>query len=65
MVLASQAALPNWLRIASYIAGVCGILAAFFFPLFLFWLWAIIFGAREALTATEISETSPPPDRPA
>ena len=44
-VLASRADLPRWLRITSYIAGPCGMLAAFFFPLFLFWLWAIGCGA--------------------
>lgn len=44
LVLAAHASLPRWLRMATYIAGVCGLLAAFFFPLFLFWLWAIVFG---------------------
>jgi hypothetical protein len=44
LVLAARAPLPGWLRITSYIAGACGLLAAFFFPLFLFWLWAIAFG---------------------
>ena len=63
LMLASRAALPNWLRISTYVAGVCGILAAFFFPLFLFWLWAIIFGARQALTATETNGASPAPAR--
>lgn len=44
LVLAAKAALPGWLRVASYVAGACGLLAAFFFPIFLFWLWAIAFG---------------------
>ena len=44
LVLAAKAALPAWLRVASYVAGACGLLAAFFFPLFVFWLWAIAFG---------------------
>lgn len=44
LVLAANAALPRPLRIASYVAGACGVLAAFFFPLFLFWLWAIALG---------------------
>ena len=44
LVLAARATLPGWLRVASYLAGLCGLLAAFFFPLFLFWLWAIVFG---------------------
>lgn len=50
LVLAAKAALPAWLRIASYVAGPCGLLAAFFFPIFLFWLWAIAFGVW-AITA--------------
>ncbi|MDQ1617324.1 MAG: hypothetical protein QOJ60_3263 [Actinomycetota bacterium] len=44
LVVAAKAALPRSLRIASYVAGVCGLFAAFFFPIFLFWLWAIAFG---------------------
>jgi hypothetical protein len=45
LVLAARAELPRWLRITGYVAGACGMLAAFFFPLFLFWLWAIGCGA--------------------
>jgi hypothetical protein len=44
LVLAARATLPRWLRVASYVAGPCGLLAAFFFPVFVFWLWAIAFG---------------------
>ena len=45
LVVAARAALPGWLRIATYLAGACGILAAGWFTLFLFWLWTIGFGA--------------------
>ena len=45
IVLAARAELPGWLRIATYVAGACGILAAGWFTLFLFWLWTIGFGA--------------------
>lgn len=45
LVLAARASLPAALRVATAVAGVGGILAGFFFPLFLFWLWAIGFGA--------------------
>ena len=44
LVLAAKTTLPRWLRVVTYGAGVCGLLAAFFFPLFLFWLWAIALG---------------------
>ena len=37
--------LPGWLRVASYVAAPCGLLAPLFFPLFLFWIWAIVLGA--------------------
>src|SRR3954465_13213968 len=50
IVMASRAAMSTPLRVVSYLAGACGILAAFFFPLFLFWLWAIGFGVRTALS---------------
>ena len=50
IVLASRAALSTSMRVVSYGAGVCGVLAAFFFPLFLFWLWVIGFGIRTALS---------------
>jgi len=50
LVLAAKAALPGWLRVASYVAGPCGLLAAFFFPIFLFWLWAIAFGVWAVTT---------------
>ena len=63
LVLASQATLPSWLRVASYVAGVCGILAAVFFPLFLFWLWAIILGGREVLATTHTTRASHGPAR--
>jgi hypothetical protein len=45
LVLAARASLPGALRVASVVGGICGLLAAFFFPVFLFWLWAIAFGA--------------------
>jgi hypothetical protein len=44
LVMGARASLPGALRVACLAGGVCGILAAFFFPLFLFWLWAIGFG---------------------
>lgn len=44
LVLAARGPLPRALRAASAVAGVCGVLAPFFFPIFLFWLWAIVAG---------------------
>ena len=45
LVIAARSSLPRGLRITTYVAGVCGVLAAGFFTLFAFWLWTIGFGA--------------------
>jgi hypothetical protein len=50
ILLAAKADLPTSVRVTTYLAGGCGILAAFFFPLFLFWLWAIGTGAWMAVS---------------
>jgi hypothetical protein len=56
IVLASRAAWPKPVRIMTYIAGGCGILAPFFFPVFLFWLWAIGVGAWTAVSETRVPQ---------
>jgi len=45
IVLAVAGGLPRPARIATWVAGVCGVFAAAFFPAFLFWLWAIVLGS--------------------
>jgi len=47
-VLAARVSLPTWLRVFSVVAGVCGILAPFFFTYFVFLLWTIIAGIAVA-----------------
>jgi len=54
VLLAARGTLPAPLRVATAVAGVCGLLAAFFFPLFLFWLWAVAFGLWTLLSATRV-----------
>ena len=49
IVLARRAALPGWLRVASLVAGICGILAPLFFTYFVFVLWTLVFGGWVAL----------------
>lgn len=44
LVLAARSPLPSWLRVFSAVAGLCGILAPFFFTLFVFVLWTIVAG---------------------
>jgi len=57
LVLVARGALPRVLRILTAVAGVCGLLAAFFFPVFLYWLWAIGLGIWTALSGRH--ETAP------
>jgi hypothetical protein len=49
IVAARLDTLPAWLRRTTYVAGVCGIAAPFFFPYFLFLLWGIVFGIRQVV----------------
>jgi hypothetical protein len=56
LVLGARSALPSPVRVFSGVAGVCGILAPVFFPLFLFWLWAIIAGAWVAASRSGSTE---------
>ena len=48
-VLARRAPMPTWLRVASVVAGVCGVLAPLFFTYFVFVLWTLVFGGWVAL----------------
>ncbi|MDT7537462.1 MAG: hypothetical protein QOI82_1047 [Actinomycetota bacterium] len=56
IVLASRAALPRPVRVMTYVAGLCGILAPFWFPLFLFWLWTVGVGAWLAVSDVRVPE---------
>jgi hypothetical protein len=55
LVLAARASLPSALRVASVIGGICGLLAAFFFPIFFFWLWAIALGVWTLASRAPVS----------
>lgn len=44
ILLSRGAALPRWLRVFSVVAGVCGILAPFYFTFFIYLLWALVLG---------------------
>jgi hypothetical protein len=46
LVLAARAPLPGAIRVLTVVGGVAGLLAGFFFPVFLYWLWAIVLGGR-------------------
>ena len=44
IVLALKGAMPRGLRVFTIVAGVCGVLAPFFFTYFVFVLWTIVAG---------------------
>jgi hypothetical protein len=44
LVLAARGQLPTWLRIFTAVAGVCGILAPFFFTYFVYAVWTVVAG---------------------
>jgi hypothetical protein len=44
ILLSRSTSLPRWLRIFSVVAGVCGILAPFFFTFFVYLLWTLVLG---------------------
>jgi hypothetical protein len=52
LVLAARGPLPGGLRVFTVVGGVCGLLAAFYFPIFLFWLWAVVLGGWSAASGS-------------
>ena len=61
ILLSRVATLPRWLRIFTAVAGVCGILAPFFFTFFLYLLWTLVFGVvlltRRTSPAVQLHES--------
>jgi hypothetical protein len=55
LVLAARSSLPMGLRVFSYVGGVSGILAAFYFPLPLYFLWAIVVGGWALASPAPVS----------
>jgi hypothetical protein len=57
-ILLSRAnSLPRWLRVFSAVAGVCGILAPFFFTFFVYLLWTLVLAVT--LVLRRVTTTSP------
>ena len=44
LLLSRAKSLPRWVRVFSAVAGVCGILAPFFFTYFIYLLWTLVLG---------------------
>ncbi|HET7356138.1 MAG TPA: hypothetical protein VFJ09_05620 [Nocardioidaceae bacterium] len=59
IVLAVKAPMPTWLRVFTVVAGVCGILAPFFFTYFVFVLWTVTAGVAFAVGGREPSTAAP------
>jgi hypothetical protein len=59
LVWAAKGPMPTWLRVLSVVAGICGILAPFFFTYFLFVLWTIAAGTTVA-TARQLHPSHEP-----
>jgi hypothetical protein len=57
LVLAARSTLPGWLRVFSAVAGVCGILAPFFFTYFVFTLWTVAAGITIAVSGRDVSRS--------
>ena len=62
LLLAARGPLPVWLRVFSVIAGVCGILAPFYFTYFIFVLWTVVAGVAIATRRREsVTPAQPAP----
>ncbi|HJQ43288.1 MAG TPA: hypothetical protein VJ831_09405 [Jatrophihabitantaceae bacterium] len=61
IVLAVRSAvLPGWLRVFSIIAGICGVLAPFYFTYFVFVLWTVVAGTVLARRRVDSGSTPSP-----
>jgi hypothetical protein len=64
LVLAVRAPLSAPIRALTVVGGVCGLVAAFYFPIFLFWLWAIVFGVRTLTSRASAAAPVPAEHQP-
>ena len=60
LVLSRTARFPTWLRVFSAVAGVCGVLAPFFFTYFVYQLWVLTTGSFLALSRDRTGVTAEP-----
>jgi hypothetical protein len=58
-LLMTKAQLPGWLRAFSAVAGVCGILAPFYFTFFVYLLWTVVCGVALAVSRTAVASSRP------
>jgi hypothetical protein len=60
LLLARRTPMPRWLRALTYVAGVCGVLAPFFFTLFVFVLWTVVAGVAVLVAAARAEGRTAP-----
>ena len=65
LILGARSSMPLGLRVFSYVGGVAGILAAFYFPLPIYFLWAIVVGGWLIATGARDAEPAPREVQPA
>jgi hypothetical protein len=58
-LLMTRAPLPGWVRAFSAVAGVCGILAPFYFTFFVYLLWTVVCGVALALSRSAVASSTP------
>ena len=59
VLLATRSTLPRWLRAFSAVAGVCGVLAPFYFTYLLFVLWTVIGGVSLVISGRRAAQAAP------
>jgi hypothetical protein len=64
LLLAARSALPRWLRTFSVVAGVCGVLAPFYFTYMLFVLWTVVAGVTLVVAGRRAPIPAPAPAAP-
>jgi hypothetical protein len=64
VVLGARSSMPMGLRVLSWIGGVSGILAAFYFPLPLYFLWSIVVGGWALASPSPASASVAREDQP-
>jgi hypothetical protein len=51
VLLGLRSTLPRWLRVFSVVAGICGVLAPFYFTFMLFLVWTVVAGLTLVVSA--------------
>lgn len=61
ILLSRTQSFPRWLRVFSAVAGVCGILAPFFFTFFIYLLWTVVLALALLVQRATTTSSAPQP----